>query len=115
MGHSTNVVLAALALFVASCSSNTGEFFLINKAGEPIASASVVICGQLIELKGVERNKTVGGSYKVTADSHYTIQVEFESGRMLKKEAGYVTRGMDFRHEIVVTDSDIEIADTKVK
>jgi len=92
-----------------------GYFFLVNKATEPIAHASVVICGQTIELKDISPSKGAGGSYKVTSDSHYTIQVEFKSGKRLKKETGYVTNGMDFQDEITVTDSDIEITDSKVK
>ena len=88
---------------------------LVNKAKEPIARASVAICGQTIEMKDIQPNTSAAGSYEVKCESHYTIQVEFQSGNTLRKETGYVTNGVDFQHdEIVVTDSDIEITDTKV-
>ena len=102
------------ALLLASCTSNQGNFSLVNKATESIAHVSVGICGQTIELNGIKSNDRLTGSYKVTSDSHYTIEVEFQSGRKIKKETGYVTNGMNFRHEITVTDSDIRITDTKV-
>ena len=108
------VAVTIAALFLISCTTNKGNFSLVNKTKEPIAHASVAICGQMIELKDIQPNKSAVGSYEVKSDSHYTIQVEFESGKKLQKEIGYVTHGFDFQHEIVVTDSDIEITDTKV-
>jgi penicillin V acylase-like amidase (Ntn superfamily) len=73
----------------------------------------VAICGQTIKLKDIQPNTSAAGFYKVTGDSGYTIEVEFQSGKTLRKETGYVTNGMDFQDEITVTDSDIEITDTK--
>ena len=80
-----------------------------------LARASVAICGQTIELRDIQPNTSVAGSYEVKSDSHYTIKVEFQSGKRLQKETGYVTSGMDFQAEIVVTDSDIEITDSKAE
>ncbi|GAC1469139.1 MAG: hypothetical protein PVSMB1_17720 [Gemmatimonadaceae bacterium] len=116
MRHSIlGVAVTIAALLLTSCTTNKGNFSLVNKAKEPITRASVAICGQTIELKDVQPNKSGAGSYEVTSDSHYTIQVEFQSGTKLKKETGYVTHGMDFQHEITVTDSDIEITNSKAK
>jgi len=88
---------------------NTGHFLLVNNASEPIAYASVSICGQTVQLWDVLPNKSADGSYRVTSDSHYTIRVEFRSGGRLEREIGYVTSGMDFNDRIIVTDSDIEL------
>ena len=116
MRHSVLGVAATIAaLFLTSCTTNQGNFTLVNKAKEPIAHASVIICGQTIELKDIQPNKSAAGSYEVKSDSHYTIQIKFQSGKKLKKETGYVTNGMDFQDEITVTDSDIEITASKVQ
>jgi transcription elongation factor Elf1 len=115
MRHPVLGVAATIAvLFLISCTNSKGSFSLVNKTKEPIARASVAICGQTIELKDIQPNTSAVGSYEVKFDSHYTIQVEFQSGKTLQKEMGYVTNGVDFQHEIVVADSDIEITDTKV-
>lgn len=109
-------VAATIAvLFLTSCGANKGSFILENGSKEPIVRALVVICDQTIELNDVQPNKSAAGSYEVTSDSHYTIQVELQSGKRLRKETGYVTHGMDFHHEITVTDSDIEITDSTAK
>jgi hypothetical protein len=110
------VISAALPFLVmASCMSNKGSFLLVNKAKEPIARAVVTVCGQTIEFKAIQPTKSASGSYQIKSDSHYDVRVEFESGRNLHKEIGYVTNGLDFEHEIVVTDTDIDITDTKAK
>ena len=97
------------ALFLISCTANKGTFTLVNKSIEPIARASVAICGQTIELRAIQPDTSGTGSYEVKCEGHYSILVEFQSGKTLQKETGYVTPGMDFQHEIAVTSSDIEI------
>jgi hypothetical protein len=108
-------ISAAIAvLFLASCMFNKGNFSLINKAKEPIANGSVNICDQTIEFKSIQTNKSASSSYEITCENYYTIQIEFLSGKKLKKEAGYVTSGVNIQDEITVTDSDIKITDRKV-
>ena len=99
-----------LALFLASCGSEKGVFVLINRSSEPILRATVRVCGQSISLKDIGDGKAASGSYEVRSDSGYDVAIEFSSGKILKKSGGYVTNGLDFRHRIVVTGSDIEIA-----
>jgi len=96
-----------------SCAVNKGSFVLINHAKEPIERAIVVVCGQTVELKDIKPTKSASGSYMVTSDSHYDIRVVFLSGRELEKGIGYVTNGMDFHHEFVVTDTNIEMLDIR--
>ena len=105
------VIAISVILFMVSCAANKGSFLLINKAQELIARASVTVCGQTIELKDIQPTKSAPGSYKVKSDSHYDVRGEFQSGKKLQKAIGYVTNGLDFHHEIVVTDTDIEITD----
>lgn len=87
---------------------------LLNKASESISRVSISICGQTIRMSEIQFGGTAQGSYEVTSDSHYTISVEFYSGKKIQKDIGYVTRGMNFWHEITITDSDIQITNAKV-
>lgn len=103
------IAVVLITLIMTSCTTGKGNFSLINKAKEPIIYASVAICGQTIELKNIQPEESKIGSYDVKTDSHYTIEVEFRSGKKLRKEVGYVTNGMDFQHEIMITSSNIEI------
>ena len=98
---------------MVSCVTNRGSFFLINKADEPIVRASVTICGQTIELNDIQLAQSAQGFYKVTSDSHFDITVEFQSGKKLRRETGYVTHGFDYQDEIVVTETNIEITSHK--
>lgn len=100
-------MVAALAL--ASCGSDRGSLSLTNGASEPIKQASVTVCGQTIEFKDIKPGHSAPACYAVGGDDHFVIDVELASGRRLKKEDGYVTSGMDFHHEIVVTDSTAEL------
>jgi hypothetical protein len=69
----------------------------------------VTVCGETIELKQILPGQGRQGAYRVRGDSHYDVRIEFQSGRALHKEIGYVTNGVDFDDEIVVTDAGIDI------
>jgi len=96
---------------MASCTPHKGNFLLINKASEPISRALVNVCGQTIELNEILPTKSAVGFYEVRSDSQYDITIEFRSKKIIRKEVGYVTNGLDFSHQIVVTDTDIEMLD----
>jgi hypothetical protein len=87
--------------------ANKGSILILNRASEPISRGIVSVCGQTIEWRDIAPAKSAGGSYKVKSDSYYDISIEFQSGRKLRKELGYVTNGFDFHDTIVVTDTDI--------
>ncbi len=106
---------ALISLVMASCTPNKGDFLLTNKSNETIARATVSVCNQTIELNGIQPNKSASGFYEVRSDSHYDVTVEFGSGKTLRTQIGYVTHGLDYHDEVVVTDSGIEISDAKTK
>jgi Zn-finger domain-containing protein len=110
MKHAGALVAALTALLVVSCKNNKGTVFLENRTDEPIAHATVVICGQTINFNDILAKKSVSGSYSVKSDSDYDVRIEFQSGKQLHKQVGYVTNGIDFQDEIVVTDTDIAIS-----
>ncbi len=108
-----NAVFLMFVMF--SCGTHKGSFLLINRADEPIARASVIVCGQTIKLNDIQPTQSAQGFYKVRSDSHFNIVVEFQSGKKLQRETGYVTNGLDFQHEMVVTDTDITVTSINTK
>lgn len=111
------IAIGALIAILAmvACGGNKGSFVLLNKSTELITRASVTISGQTIELKDIQPTKSTSGFYDVKADSHFDVRIEFQSGKKIRKEAGYVTNGFDFEHVIAVTDADIAIVESKAK
>lgn len=104
-----SLIFVSFCAGLVSCTSNYGEFLLVNNSSEEIAHIDVLICGQTIKLRDIKPTESANGSFKVTSDSHYVVQVEFRSGKTLVGEDGYVTNGMNFRHKISVTDTEIKV------
>jgi hypothetical protein len=77
--------------------------------------ALVTICGQTIELKGLEPGASTTGQYRVTSDSHFSIDIIFKSGKKLHKDDGYVTNGVEYKHQIVVTESGITLTPLTIR
>jgi hypothetical protein len=98
----------AAVLAIVAC-NDKGSFSLTNRASEPIKQATVTICDQTIEIKDIKSGHSAPGWYDVGADDHFVIDIEFESGKRMKKADGYVTSGMDFEHEIAVSDTAVTL------
>jgi hypothetical protein len=62
-----------------------------------------------LSVEKLEVGGTAQRSYRVTCEGDYDIRIEFASGRSLHTQTGYVTPGMDFQHEIKVTDTGISM------
>lgn len=98
-----------ITIQLIACADNKGEFYLVNMTSEDIVHASIKVCGQEVQMKNISPDEKKLGTYKVKSDSHYTIKVEFKSGKVLQKKLGYVTNGLSYWHIITVTDSNIEL------
>jgi hypothetical protein len=96
------------SLFTAGCGGTTGTISVVNEAEEPILRAIVQVSGQALEIVNLRPSETVTGSYPVTKDSHFTIDVVFMSGKRLNRETGYITSRSDFDDRIVIGGSAIE-------
>lgn len=107
-------VLVLGAALCTACSRNSGTISVVNKSAEPIARVVVMVCAQKLELINVGVSEAAQATYRITCEGHYSIQVEFQSGRRLQKDIGYVTGGFNFRDEIVVTAFDIDFGDRQV-
>lgn len=89
--------------------SHQGEVSIVNQAAERVAKGEIEICNQKFSFEGIEPKERKIFLYRVTSDSHYRIALEFESGKKLVKEVGYVTNGLDFKDAVIIKDNDIEM------
>jgi hypothetical protein len=96
------------SLLSAVCGGRKGTISVVNEAEEPISRATVHVSGQALEIVNLRPSETVSGSYPVTKDSHYTIEVVFLSGKRLTRETGYITSRSDVDDRIVIAGSAIE-------
>ena len=99
--------LFAVGLFALVFSANKGEVLVVNRAAESVARGQIEICKQKFTFGPIKPSETKHIFYKVWSDSHYKITVEFQSGKKLTRELGYVTSGVDFSDTLIVKDNDI--------
>ena len=92
----------------------TSEFSLQNNTSEPIAHASVKAGPTFFEFKNIEPGGKVTQTYRAS-DGILIARVEMSSGKTLDANGGYITNGMAFRHDIVVSDSGMEIVESALK
>jgi hypothetical protein len=105
------VVTVGLALLlVVSCRRNSGTMSLRNEAPEPIARATLITSwGERVEAANVGLLETATLSYRVREEGDVWVEVVFPSGKRLESDKFYVTSGMDFQDEVVVTASEIRL------
>lgn len=106
----TICILAGVAIFAVIAfmmGSNKGEVIIKNASTELITGGTLKICNQQFKLSNIEPNGVEHIAYRVRSDSHYSVVIEFQSGKKLEKDIGYVTSGADFRDQLLVQDTDI--------
>ena len=115
-GRRRSVAFVAVALIAAvSCGSNTGTATVINKADEPIARAAVTMSwGETLEVAGLNPGDTATLTYRVR-EGDYRVEVVFRSGKRLESEGMYVTTGVDYEDQIVVTSLEIQVSHLPVR
>lgn len=106
------IILAAIAVFYLRAPQKA-SVTVVNKAGKLLKTVTVELCGEsaTIESLAVQTSKKL--ELKVHSDCHYQVTAIFESGEKLSNGVGYVTHGMDFDDQIVITDSEIKMGETK--
>lgn len=110
------LLMSFVLLMTASCHQNKGQIILINNSNEVITLAHIEICNQVIEIENIKPNEQAIGSFKIKGDSHYDIVIKFASGKVIKKQTGYVTSGFDYQQDTLsITEANIAIVDTHVK
>jgi hypothetical protein len=114
-GLTVVVLFGLIALWYGVYGRSKGQVSVVNGALEPISTVSVQICGQVIALQDIGPSGSAAGGYKANCEGHYVVDVQFQSGRKLHSEIGYVTGGFDFSHQIEVSSSAITLKDTQIQ
>jgi len=86
-----------------------GEVRIVNQSSQRVVAGEVEVCNQQFKIEDIRPGESQLILYEVKSDSHYKISVEFESGKKLTRELGYVTNGLDFKDTLLITDSDISL------
>jgi hypothetical protein len=86
-----------------------GQVLILNAATESIRNGQLEVCGQKFLFGEIEQGKSKSIQYKVRSDSHYKLEVEFNSGRKLEQELGSVTSGLDFEDILTLNDRDVSL------
>jgi hypothetical protein len=109
-------LMVFVLLMTASCHQNKGQIILINNSNEVITLAHIEICNQVIEIENIKPNEQAIGSFKIKGDSHYDIVIKFASGKVIKKQTGYVSYGFDYQqHTLSITEANITIINSQVE
>jgi hypothetical protein len=97
------------AAFLVAYSGNQGEIKIVNHSSRVVVAGDLAVCKQKFKFYDLMPEKSVSFHYRVTSDSHYQIQLQFDSGATWQRDVGYVTNGMDFRDIALIGESEIEL------
>ncbi len=101
------LLLASAFLIFHSSSYTKGKVVIVNQSSEQIESGEIEVCEQRLMLGHINPNDKKELSFKIYGDSHYTITLKLKSGKVLKKELGYVTGGIESVDTLMVNDNEI--------
>lgn len=59
--------------------SDEGQVLLLNAATEPVKNGQLEVCGQKFPFGEIDQGKSKAIQCKVRSDSHYKLEVEFNS------------------------------------
>ena len=90
---------------------NSGTFSVKNIGPETVTHVTVTISNQTFTFKAVQPTAIIIQSYNVTGDSGFVVSAQTHSGKTITAADGYVTNGMDFKHDIIIDADAIKIVD----
>ncbi|MDC0994056.1 hypothetical protein OAR16_00450 [bacterium] len=85
----------------------SGEVHIVNMSGGAVVKGDLYISGRHFKFGNILQGKEEVFYFDVGRDSHYRVKIEFESGKKLEKELGYVIFGFDYTDTLMVNDGDI--------
>ncbi len=106
------IVLAAIAIFYLR-TPQKASVTVMNQASKLLKIVTVELCGESATVENLPVQATKKVKLKVHSDCHYQVDAIFESGEKLSNGVGYVTHGLDFDDQIIVTDSEIKMGEAK--
>lgn len=86
---------------------------VVNQASKALKIVTVELCGESVTIENLAIQTSKKLELKVHGDCHYQVDAIFESGEKLSNGVGYVTHGLDFDDQILVTDSEIKMGEAK--
>ena len=95
--------------FTSIALGDDGQVLILNAATESIRNGQLEVCGQKFLFGEIDQGKSKAIQYKVRSDSHYKLEVEFNSGRKLEQELGSVTSGLDFEDILTLNDREVSL------
>jgi hypothetical protein len=104
------IVTLAMVFFAGACSifhKDNGRVVLLNKGSRKISSGTIQVCGQKIIFEGLKPGDLKTFNFTITTDSHYSVAVQFVSGKNLSKNVGYLTSGTIVNDLLIVSDDDV--------
>lgn len=110
VGIGVLVFVVGIIAYIRLLPPNTAKVAVVNKGSEQIQSGEVELCGEKFSFSKLEPGQSFKQDLKVTRDCHYEVTATFLSGKKVSGGVGYVTHGMDFNDQILVTDEAVELA-----
>jgi hypothetical protein len=101
------VIALATILLLERAGRGSAEVKVINCANEAVTGGTVTVDWRASDIGSLEVGQTKYFSFPVVRESHYSISVQFRSGKSLYKEVGYLTWGAHCIDEIAIGNEDV--------
>lgn len=94
---------------------SSGSVHVRNKSSSLIKRVDIEVCGQKFSINNLEQGKEQLIFHKISGDSGYHVTVEFESGKKVSGEFGYVTDFLESENDVEISDNNISFDFIKPK
>jgi hypothetical protein len=101
--------VATALLLLDWAGRGTADIQIINRANEPVAGGGITVAGQASPIGTLEIGQAKRLSFAVPRASSYLVSVQFNSGKTVRKEVGYLTWGACSMDEIAIEDDGISL------
>ncbi len=105
------LMLFFTSILVCSCDAQpeVSTVVIINQSSKKIESGTLEVCGQSFKLPILSIQEEFEINYENFSDCHYSINIKFSSGKEIKEELGYITKGFALKDRILVGDKTVAI------
>ncbi len=101
--------LAGVLLVVVSCSEDgIATLTIVNQSEDTVVLVRVTVNENIQTVKDLQHGEEAEMQFLVKRDADYHIEIEFLTGRKIKKEVGYLTYGLNTDDIITITRTGIE-------
>ncbi len=107
-------ILLFICLNLFACSSNKSSLTITNASDYKIRLLKVLFCNNEIKVNNLLQGNSTTLYHYVKHDSHYTLSVNFSSGKVLVTNIGYLTTQVVFDNSAIVMNSKIVFTNNNV-